>query len=1564
MRIRSISRVMIMVMILSMFFELLGLGPNPTVRAGSDPDMDILLEENFDSIADGGPLPAGWEQGGVGTWTIEEGTLVGESTTADTLYVLFGDSTWTDYTVEAKISFISAVAATRWASIMYREGPNGVYQFPMRKNGGDNISFKAKAGKWVGKYPVPDHAVATAPGYNEWHTLKVVVQGSNVRHYYDGILLYEQDIVTEQLQGRAGLGLDRVKVRFDDVKVTKIEAVSMAFSDVPDEVEANTVTDFEINALFNTGRTLNVTGQAVITSSDDTIARVEDGKLLALKEGSVVITAAYQGIEREWELSVAPSIAPITVLELVPSLQAISLVIGQDKQLSVTGKLSNFTTEDKTPEADWSSEDETVATVSAGVVTPLTVGETRIKVTMDGAEAEIPIKVWADPADDNLWISENFDDIPDGQIPSGWNIVEGAFAVVDGKLKGVSPSINSSARILLPFDLDTGDYTFEADVAFESVVEKTRWTGLMYRVQPTPNYNPYLQFVARQGASEANGLEFNSRTAANTWDVRLTNSYSSVFELNQSYHMKVIASKKRIQNFINGTKVFDSDMAADLQTGGLGLHVNGSTVLFDNVRVSINPGTLPVIVNMPPFEPTQPNTGLVTAPTVAAEGIDSLSSIVDLDGSGVSSVLLQVGSAGGDNLQVVHNGNSLGSLEDVLTTIQGKLIPILQIEEAELASTVADCLDFLSMSDVLIVSSTPDIVKEVRTHLSKTRGAVEFMANSFDEAGLKQIIETVRENDAIIAVLNKQAATPENIQYLQARAISVWVKGVSDLKTSHEIIHSGANGILSGEPLETVKALEQYPQFTMAQTPVIIAHRGVPTLAPENTMSGFRAAIGFHPSIIETDIVETKDGELVIMHDTTVNSTTNGTGPVKDYTLEELRMLDAGSKFSPAFAGEKVPTLREFLQLLKTSDVALIAELKTRGIEERVVRMLEEEDMLSSTVVSSFTGSELSTIRSLNPKLGTVYVPSSAPPSTDKYQTAATSLEYYNKLSAVVAPTHGNLYPEWISYGSSRGALYWPWTIDNVDTMTQKLKMGINGLYTNVSNTLLAAPIRLDAETAALTIKVGDSVSIKAKHFYRDGSDRVVNPKQLVVLENGQNIQVNGNTVKGLTPGTTLVMAKQTFSLAGATWNHFTQPIEITILADDASNPPESLAPDIDSIGLSQGTELLTTKVTGLQDNAAYRYTKGDAGSKQRPIVGDDPTGYTRPLISSTNIAVAPDDHIFVIELDVDGKIAGWKDLLVTVASIKSTTTEVTSPGTGTTGPNTDPTDPDTAVTLPESVTLLSTEVKKEVERIVRQNGTSSNAELQLLADGFTYAPAVGKESTTVKIPVQKPTNDAPAGVYKVGNDGSLVYVGGKLSDNTMEVTLSEAGNYVVLTYDKKFIDLNASHWAYEAVRQLSAMQVVAGKTVAEFAPQSKVTRAEFISMLVKAFGLKASGQSSFTDVDASFWYSNSLAAAEEAGLAFGLGNGKFEPNKTVSREQMAAFLVRAYEIRAKQSADRTLAASFKDGASVSDWAQGDLNAATKLGLVRGHTSGNFEPANETLRAEAAVAILNLINSF
>ncbi|MFW3590998.1 glycerophosphodiester phosphodiesterase [Staphylococcus caprae] len=135
----------------------------------------------------------------------------------------------------------------------------------------------------------------------------------------------------------------------------------------------------------------------------------------------------------------------------------------------------------------------------------------------------------------------------------------------------------------------------------------------------------------------------------------------------------------------------------------------------------------------------------------------------------------------------------------------------------------------------------------------------------------------------------------------------------------------------------------------------IVAHRGLPEDYPENTLIAYKHALMLHIDMLEIDVHYTKDKQLVVIHDDTIDRTSNGKGKVIDYTLDELREFDFGAYRGDKFKGERIPTLDEVLDLVDHFSKTLLLEIKKPsqypGIEEMIVEKLKERSMPKHKVI-------------------------------------------------------------------------------------------------------------------------------------------------------------------------------------------------------------------------------------------------------------------------------------------------------------------------------------------------------------------------------------------------------------------------------------------------------------------------------------------------------------------------------------------------------------------------------------------------------------------------------------
>jgi glycerophosphoryl diester phosphodiesterase len=163
--------------------------------------------------------------------------------------------------------------------------------------------------------------------------------------------------------------------------------------------------------------------------------------------------------------------------------------------------------------------------------------------------------------------------------------------------------------------------------------------------------------------------------------------------------------------------------------------------------------------------------------------------------------------------------------------------------------------------------------------------------------------------------------------------------------------------------------------------PLVIAHRGASAHAPENTLAAFRLAVEQAADAIELDVDLTRDGHVVVLHDATIERTTDGRGRVTDLALAEIRRADAGVWKAAAFKGERVPLLEEVFEavgqhLLINVEIKGMS-LRGSGLEAKVAALIERHDLIDRVLISSFNPFALRRVKRINPRLacGLIYAP-------------------------------------------------------------------------------------------------------------------------------------------------------------------------------------------------------------------------------------------------------------------------------------------------------------------------------------------------------------------------------------------------------------------------------------------------------------------------------------------------------------------------------------------------------------------------------------------------------------
>ncbi|MGG3280263.1 S-layer homology domain-containing protein [Paenibacillus solani] len=249
-----------------------------------------------------------------------------------------------------------------------------------------------------------------------------------------------------------------------------------------------------------------------------------------------------------------------------------------------------------------------------------------------------------------------------------------------------------------------------------------------------------------------------------------------------------------------------------------------------------------------------------------------------------------------------------------------------------------------------------------------------------------------------------------------------------------------------------------------------------------------------------------------------------------------------------------------------------------------------------------------------------------------------------------------------------------------------------------------------------------------------------------------------------------------------------------------------------------------------------------------------------------------------------------------------------------------------------------------------------------ITADGTRYSNSRAAEPIKLQFVIGEKQDAGLLGIYSISDDGKAVYVGGTRNGDVLEALVFLSGTYALLTLEHSYKDVAAGHWAYDAIAVLTAKHIMKGLSDTSFGPSDTLTRAQFTTMLVRAFGISESVDEgrSFSDVKANAWYYDAVQAASKAGLVEGTGGNRFDPNGAITREQMAVMLVRAWEATNRELTTGSDLSGFKDQESISDWAARAMNIAVDQKWMQGKGDGVLAPKALATRAESAQMLLNL----
>ena len=222
-------------------------------------------------------------------------------------------------------------------------------------------------------------------------------------------------------------------------------------------------------------------------------------------------------------------------------------------------------------------------------------------------------------------------------------------------------------------------------------------------------------------------------------------------------------------------------------------------------------------------------------------------------------------------------------------------------------------------------------------------------------------------------------------------------------------------------------------------------HRGNAAECPENTLASFRSAIELGVDVIECDVHRSEDGALPVIHDHLVDRTTDASGLVRDFSMAELKRFDAGNWKDSKFAGERIPSLDEVLEVAK-GRAGVAIEIKNlplpyAGIEEAVVAAVQNAGMVHDVVVISFDHRSVKRIGELDPEITTGILEASRPVDVLRVMDDADA--------DVFCPHWAAIEPETAAEIREAGKLIGVWTVDDAFSLAWSKALPANAIYTN-----------------------------------------------------------------------------------------------------------------------------------------------------------------------------------------------------------------------------------------------------------------------------------------------------------------------------------------------------------------------------------------------------------------------------------------------------------------------------------------------------------------------------------
>ncbi|MGN1345576.1 MAG: glycerophosphodiester phosphodiesterase [Eubacteriales bacterium] len=552
-----------------------------------------------------------------------------------------------------------------------------------------------------------------------------------------------------------------------------------------------------------------------------------------------------------------------------------------------------------------------------------------------------------------------------------------------------------------------------------------------------------------------------------------------------------------------------------------------------------------------------------TAPAIITE-VNTAEELAALDAARPNTAIFTVNDRG----EVLLDGSVVGTASETAARCENILPAFAVSSETAVDAVLAD-LDAAGIHDFFLISESSALLDRAIEQTIWARTVLRVTDAYRDADGNYDLMKIRGDANSVgchVVLLPVEISNRSTADYLQRRLIGVWTSAPDANYGTMAAILSGGNGIVTRDVTGAKAALaENFEKNTMTRQVLIIGHRGLPGSYPENTIEGSLLAVEAGADIVENDIYLTRDNVLVIMHDSDISRTTNGTGNIEDFTLDQLKVFRVDTH--AACTDWRIPTLEEYFIEWKKMDTdkQLFVEIKSGKPEaiDEFVRLVKEYDIADQVSVISFSQDQLNRLHDAMPEMSIGYL-TSGMLTEDVRQSLKSVIRIVQKMETTFNHDSGGITKTYFDQLNLHGITHWPWTYRDQSEFIKHFLIGLNGLTTDYANwigeTVKYCCVGEGLADTELTLIEGETLTdvfrtMKYNGVSAPGGD-------IRIVAGGEHLSADGNTLTALSPGEAYLYAVAQTAVITKPIRATSDLIKVTIMPASAESVSTAETPE------------------------------------------------------------------------------------------------------------------------------------------------------------------------------------------------------------------------------------------------------------------------------------------------------------------------------------------------------------------------------------------------------------------